>query len=88
MAQLCTLNQYLLVMVQEHLEFRLPGEIKSLLSLCEGQFISSQNIYGKSPFWILSLPSEDIARNLMKRTVCAFQSHIKALDDNGKGEEI
>lgn len=46
-------------------------EIKSLLSLFGGQFISSQETYGKSPFWILSIPSEDIARNLMKRTVCA-----------------
>ncbi|XP_070305951.1 tRNA (guanine(10)-N(2))-methyltransferase homolog isoform X3 [Odocoileus virginianus] len=46
-------------------------EIKSLLSLFGGQFTSSQETYGKSPFWILSIPSEDIARNLMKRTVCA-----------------
>uniref|UniRef100_A0AC11C2D5 tRNA methyltransferase 11 homolog n=1 Tax=Ovis aries TaxID=9940 RepID=A0AC11C2D5_SHEEP len=64
------LNRYLLLMAQEHLEFRLP-EIKSLLSLFGGQFTSSQETYGKSPFWILSIPSEDIARNLMKRTVCA-----------------
>ncbi|VTJ61492.1 Hypothetical predicted protein [Marmota monax] len=70
MALRCTLNRYLLLMAQEHLEFRLP-EIKSLLSLFGGQFISSHETYGKSPFWILSLPSEDIARNLMKRTVCA-----------------
>ncbi|KAI2543732.1 TRMT11 isoform 9, partial [Pan troglodytes] len=58
MALSCTLNRYLLLMAQEHLEFRLP-------------FASSQETYGKSPFWILSIPSEDIARNLMKRTVCA-----------------
>ncbi|XP_070352317.1 tRNA (guanine(10)-N(2))-methyltransferase homolog isoform X3 [Equus asinus] len=64
------LNRYLLLMAQEHLEFRLP-EIKSLLSLFGGQFISNQGTYGKSPFWILSIPSEEIARNLMKRTVCA-----------------
>ncbi|XP_055390930.1 tRNA (guanine(10)-N2)-methyltransferase homolog isoform X6 [Bubalus kerabau] len=64
------MNRYLLLMAQEHLEFRLP-EIKSLLSLFGGQFTSSQETYGKSPFWILSIPSEDIARNLMKRTVCA-----------------
>ncbi|XP_032014363.1 tRNA (guanine(10)-N2)-methyltransferase homolog [Hylobates moloch] len=70
MALSCTLNRYLLLMAQEHLEFRLP-EIKSLLSLFGGQFASSQETYGKSPFWILNIPSEDIARNLMKRTVCA-----------------
>ncbi|XP_063091120.1 tRNA (guanine(10)-N2)-methyltransferase homolog isoform X2 [Cavia porcellus] len=46
-------------------------EIKSLLSLFGGQFSSNQESYGKSPFWILNIPSEDIARNLMKRTVCA-----------------
>ncbi|XP_054992894.1 tRNA (guanine(10)-N2)-methyltransferase homolog isoform X1 [Sorex araneus] len=65
-----SLNRYLLLMAQEHLEFRLP-EIKSLLSLFGGQFTSSQETYGKSPFWILNIPSEDIARNVMKRTVCA-----------------
>ncbi|XP_049756307.1 tRNA (guanine(10)-N2)-methyltransferase homolog isoform X4 [Elephas maximus indicus] len=70
MALSCPLNRYLLLMAQEHLEFRLP-EIKSLLSLFGGQFTTSQETYGKSPFWILSIPSEDIARNLMKRTVCA-----------------
>uniref|UniRef100_A0ABK0LK83 tRNA (guanine(10)-N(2))-methyltransferase n=1 Tax=Rattus norvegicus TaxID=10116 RepID=A0ABK0LK83_RAT len=63
-----SLNRYLLLMAQEHLEFRLP-EITSLLSLFGGQFTSSQET--KSPFWILNIPSEDIARNLMKRTVCA-----------------
>ncbi|XP_022359607.1 tRNA (guanine(10)-N2)-methyltransferase homolog isoform X4 [Enhydra lutris kenyoni] len=80
----CPLNRYLLLMAQEHLEFRLP-EIKSLLSLFGGQFISSQETYGKSPFWILSIPSEDIARNLMKRTVCA--KSIFELWGHGKSPE-
>ncbi|XP_032263817.1 tRNA (guanine(10)-N(2))-methyltransferase TRMT11 isoform X3 [Halichoerus grypus] len=84
MALSCTLNRYLLLMAQEHLEFRLP-EIKSLLSLFGGQFISSQETYGKSPFWILSIPSEDIARNLMKRTVCA--KSIFELWGHGKSPE-
>nr|XP_058939300.1 tRNA (guanine(10)-N2)-methyltransferase homolog isoform X3 [Kogia breviceps] len=78
------LNRYLLLMAQEHLEFRLP-EIKSLLSLFGGQFTSSQETYGKSPFWILSIPSEDIARNLMKRTVCA--KSIFELWGHGKSPE-
>ncbi|XP_061063241.1 tRNA (guanine(10)-N2)-methyltransferase homolog isoform X3 [Eubalaena glacialis] len=77
-------NRYLLLMAQEHLEFRLP-EIKSLLSLFGGQFTSSQETYGKSPFWILSIPSEDIARNLMKRTVCA--KSIFELWGHGKSPE-
>ncbi|XP_027972842.1 tRNA (guanine(10)-N2)-methyltransferase homolog isoform X5 [Eumetopias jubatus] len=84
MALSCSLNRYLLLMAQEHLEFRLP-EIKSLLSLFGGQFISSQETYGKSPFWILSIPSEDIARNLMKRTVCA--KSIFELWGHGKSPE-
>ncbi|XP_032718363.1 tRNA (guanine(10)-N2)-methyltransferase homolog isoform X1 [Lontra canadensis] len=84
MAMSCPLNRYLLLMAQEHLEFRLP-EIKSLLSLFGGQFISSQETYGKSPFWILSIPSEDIARNLMKRTVCA--KSIFELWGHGKSPE-
>ncbi|XP_055390932.1 tRNA (guanine(10)-N2)-methyltransferase homolog isoform X8 [Bubalus kerabau] len=41
------MNRYLLLMAQEHLEFRLP-EIKSLLSLFGGQFTSSQETYGKA----------------------------------------
>ncbi|XP_019807385.1 tRNA (guanine(10)-N(2))-methyltransferase homolog isoform X2 [Sagmatias obliquidens] len=77
-------NRYLLLMAQEHLEFRLP-EIKSLLSLFGGQFTNSQETYGKSPFWILSIPSEDIARNLMKRTVCA--KSIFELWGHGKSPE-
>ncbi|XP_037699643.1 tRNA (guanine(10)-N2)-methyltransferase homolog isoform X3 [Choloepus didactylus] len=84
MALPCTLNRYLLLMAQEHLEFRLP-EIKSLLSLFGGQFANSQETYGKSPFWILSIPSEDIARNLMKRTVCA--KSIFELWGHGKSPE-
>ncbi|XP_059797252.1 tRNA (guanine(10)-N2)-methyltransferase homolog isoform X5 [Balaenoptera ricei] len=60
-------------------------EIKSLLSLFGGQFTSSQETYGKSPFWILSIPSEDIARNLMKRTVCA--KSIFELWGHGKSPE-
>ncbi|XP_057594204.1 tRNA (guanine(10)-N2)-methyltransferase homolog isoform X2 [Hippopotamus amphibius kiboko] len=84
MALPATLNRYLLLMAQEHLEFRLP-EIKSLLSLFGGQFTSSQETYGMSPFWILSIPSEDIARNLMKRTVCA--KSIFELWGHGKSPE-
>ncbi|XP_074920021.1 tRNA (guanine(10)-N(2))-methyltransferase TRMT11 isoform X5 [Chelonoidis abingdonii] len=64
------LPSYLLLLAQENLEFRLP-EIKSLLSLCGGQFSSQQEIRINSPFWILSFPSEEMARGLMKRTVCA-----------------
>ncbi|XP_033263634.1 tRNA (guanine(10)-N2)-methyltransferase homolog isoform X2 [Orcinus orca] len=84
MALLGPVNRYLLLMAQEHLEFRLP-EIKSLLSLFGGQFTNSQETYGKSPFWILSIPSEDIARNLMKRTVCA--KSIFELWGHGKSPE-
>ncbi|XP_013848038.1 tRNA (guanine(10)-N2)-methyltransferase homolog isoform X5 [Sus scrofa] len=84
MALPSSLNRYLLLMAQEHLEFRLP-EIKSLLSLFGGQFTSSQETYGKSPFWILSIPSEDIARNLMKRTVCA--KSVFELWGHGKSPE-
>ncbi|XP_066104027.1 tRNA (guanine(10)-N2)-methyltransferase homolog isoform X2 [Saccopteryx bilineata] len=84
MALPCSLNRYLLLMAQEHLEFRLP-EIKSLLSLFGGQFTNNQETYGKSPFWILSIPSEDTARNLMKRTVCA--KSIFELWGHGKSPE-
>ncbi|KFO62370.1 tRNA (guanine(10)-N2)-methyltransferase [Corvus brachyrhynchos] len=64
------LRRYLLLLAQEHLEFRLP-EITSLLSLCGGQFSGEQEIRVNSPFWILNIPSEEMARGLMKRTVCA-----------------
>uniref|UniRef100_A0A6I8ND68 tRNA (guanine(10)-N(2))-methyltransferase TRMT11 n=1 Tax=Ornithorhynchus anatinus TaxID=9258 RepID=A0A6I8ND68_ORNAN len=53
---------YLLLLAQEHLEFRLP-----------------------SPFWIINIPSEEIARNLMKRTVCA--KSIFELWGHGKSPE-
>ncbi|NXS49092.1 TRM11 methyltransferase, partial [Balaeniceps rex] len=46
-------------------------EITSLLSLYGGQFSGEQEIRVNSPFWILSIPSEEMARGLMKRTVCA-----------------
>ncbi|XP_016152909.1 PREDICTED: tRNA (guanine(10)-N2)-methyltransferase homolog isoform X2 [Ficedula albicollis] len=64
------LRRYLLLLAQEHLEFRLP-EITSLLSLYGGQFCGEQEIRVNSPFWILNIPSEEMARGLMKRTVCA-----------------
>lgn len=63
----------------------LTFEIKSLLSVFGGQFTNSQETYGKSPFWILNIPSEDIARNLMKRTVCA--KSIFELWGHGKSPE-
>uniref|UniRef100_A0A6J0TH37 tRNA (guanine(10)-N(2))-methyltransferase TRMT11 n=1 Tax=Pogona vitticeps TaxID=103695 RepID=A0A6J0TH37_9SAUR len=64
------LTRYLLVLAQEHLEFRLP-EIQSLISLCGGRFSSEEELRLKSPFWVISLPSEEMARGIMKRTVCA-----------------
>ncbi|NP_001084954.1 tRNA (guanine(10)-N2)-methyltransferase homolog [Xenopus laevis] len=63
-------KKYLLLLAQENCEFRLP-EIKSLLSLYGGHFNNLQDEHGKSPFCILNLPSEEMARKLMKRTVCA-----------------
>ncbi|ETE65965.1 tRNA guanosine-2'-O-methyltransferase TRM11-like protein, partial [Ophiophagus hannah] len=60
-------------------------EIQSLLSLCDGRFSSSQELRLKSPFWILDLPSEEIARRLMKRTVCA--KSIFELWGHGKSVE-
>uniref|UniRef100_A0A6I8NNU5 tRNA (guanine(10)-N(2))-methyltransferase TRMT11 n=2 Tax=Ornithorhynchus anatinus TaxID=9258 RepID=A0A6I8NNU5_ORNAN len=60
-------------------------EIKSLLSLFGGRFSSHQEIHGKSPFWIINIPSEEIARNLMKRTVCA--KSIFELWGHGKSPE-
>ncbi|KAM6460389.1 tRNA (guanine(10)-N(2))-methyltransferase TRMT11 isoform 1-T1 [Liasis olivaceus] len=77
-------GQYLLLLAQQNVEFRLP-EIKSLLSLCDGRFSSSQELRLKSPFWILDLPSEEIARGLMKRTVCA--KSIFELWGHGKSVE-
>ncbi|XP_077156245.1 tRNA (guanine(10)-N(2))-methyltransferase TRMT11 isoform X5 [Paroedura picta] len=64
------LTRYLLLLAQENLEFRLP-EIKSLISLNGGQFCSQLESNLNSPFWILNLLSEEMARGLMKRTVCA-----------------
>ncbi|XP_039603751.1 tRNA (guanine(10)-N2)-methyltransferase homolog isoform X2 [Polypterus senegalus] len=63
-------KRYLLHLAQEHIEFRLP-EIKSLLSLNGAQFIAEENFGEKSPFWILNISSEEAARGIMKRTVCA-----------------
>ncbi|XP_014348366.1 tRNA (guanine(10)-N2)-methyltransferase homolog isoform X2 [Latimeria chalumnae] len=62
--------RYLLLLAQENIEFRLP-EIKSLLTLCDGHISRQQKIDEKSPFWVLNLPSEEVARGIMKRTVCA-----------------
>ncbi|XP_067402816.1 tRNA (guanine(10)-N2)-methyltransferase homolog isoform X2 [Emydura macquarii macquarii] len=78
------LPRYLLLLAQKNLEFRLP-EIKSLLSLCGGQFSSQQEIRINSPFWILNIPSEEMARELMKRTVCA--KSIFELWGQGKSAE-
>ncbi|XP_073193338.1 tRNA (guanine(10)-N(2))-methyltransferase homolog isoform X3 [Lepidochelys kempii] len=78
------LPRYLLLLAQENLEFRLP-EIKSLLSLCGGQFSSQQEIHINSPFWILNIPSEEMARGLMRRTVCA--KSIFELWGQGKSAE-
>nr|XP_048700573.1 tRNA (guanine(10)-N2)-methyltransferase homolog isoform X3 [Caretta caretta] len=78
------LPRYLLLLAQENLEFRLP-EIKSLLSLCGGQFSNQQEIHINSPFWILNIPSEEMARGLMRRTVCA--KSIFELWGQGKSAE-
>ncbi|KAM4771010.1 tRNA (guanine(10)-N(2))-methyltransferase TRMT11 [Rhinophrynus dorsalis] len=64
------MKKYLLLLAQENCEFRLP-EIKSLLSLYGGHFNNLQDVREKSPFCILHIPSEEMARKLMKRTVCA-----------------
>nr|XP_003215629.1 PREDICTED: tRNA (guanine(10)-N2)-methyltransferase homolog [Anolis carolinensis] len=77
--------RYLLLLAQENLAFRLP-EIKTLVSLCGGRLSSQQELCLNSPFWILSLPSEDIAKGLMKRTVCAksifeLWGHGKSTDE-------
>ncbi|GCB74257.1 tRNA (guanine(10)-N2)-methyltransferase homolog [Scyliorhinus torazame] len=63
-------RRFLLLLAQENLEFRLP-ELKSLHSLCGGQLRCEENFDEKSPFWILHIPSEEIAKGIMKRTVCA-----------------
>ncbi|XP_053237820.1 tRNA (guanine(10)-N2)-methyltransferase homolog isoform X1 [Podarcis raffonei] len=78
------LPRYLLLLAQENLEFRLP-EIKSLVSLCGGRFSDQQELRLNSPFWILSMPSEEMARGLMKRTVCA--KSIFELWGHGKSAE-
>nr|XP_028579176.1 tRNA (guanine(10)-N2)-methyltransferase homolog isoform X2 [Podarcis muralis] len=78
------LPRYLLLLAQENLEFRLP-EIKSLVSLCGGRFSDEQELRLNSPFWILSMPSEEMARGLMKRTVCA--KSIFELWGHGKSAE-
>ncbi|XP_061479761.1 tRNA (guanine(10)-N2)-methyltransferase homolog isoform X1 [Rhineura floridana] len=78
------LTRYLLLLAQENLEFRLP-EIKSLVSLCGGQFSSQQGLRLNSPFWILSMPSEEMAKGMMKRTVCA--KSIFELWGHGKSAE-
>ncbi|XP_028579175.2 tRNA (guanine(10)-N(2))-methyltransferase TRMT11 isoform X1 [Podarcis muralis] len=75
---------YLLLLAQENLEFRLP-EIKSLVSLCGGRFSDEQELRLNSPFWILSMPSEEMARGLMKRTVCA--KSVFELWGHGKSAE-
>ncbi|KAM8946538.1 tRNA (guanine(10)-N(2))-methyltransferase TRMT11 [Pelodytes ibericus] len=64
------MKKYLLLLAQENCEFRLP-EIKSLLSLFGGHFNNVQDVHAKSPFCVLHIPSEEMARKLMKRTVCA-----------------
>uniref|UniRef100_A0A8C9IHR1 Uncharacterized protein n=1 Tax=Piliocolobus tephrosceles TaxID=591936 RepID=A0A8C9IHR1_9PRIM len=69
----CTLNRCLLLMAA-------PEVLSPLLSLFGSQFTSKQKTYRKSPFWILSILCEDIARNVMKRTVCAkFYLYIHTL---------
>ncbi|XP_078505053.1 tRNA (guanine(10)-N(2))-methyltransferase TRMT11 [Lissotriton helveticus] len=78
------MKRYLLLLAQENFEFRMP-EITSLLSLYGGQFISQPESPAKSPFWILNIPSEDMARGLMKRTVCA--KSIFELWGHGKSSE-
>uniref|UniRef100_A0A8D2K5Y7 Secreted protein n=1 Tax=Theropithecus gelada TaxID=9565 RepID=A0A8D2K5Y7_THEGE len=60
----CTLNRCLLLMAA-------PEVLSTLLSLFGSQFTSRQETYRKSPFWIFSILSEDIARNFTKRMVCA-----------------
>ncbi|XP_042323060.1 tRNA (guanine(10)-N2)-methyltransferase homolog isoform X2 [Sceloporus undulatus] len=77
-------RRYLLLLAQENLAFR-AAEIKSLVSLCGGRWSSQQELRLNSPFWILSLPSEGVARGLMKRTVCA--KSVFELWGHGKSAE-
>ncbi|XP_053315396.1 tRNA (guanine(10)-N2)-methyltransferase homolog [Spea bombifrons] len=79
------MKKYLLLLAQENCEFRLP-EIKSLLCLIGGHLYNLHDINEKSPFCILHIPSEDMARKLMKRTVCAksvfeLWGHGKSLEE-------
>ncbi|XP_075718453.1 tRNA (guanine(10)-N(2))-methyltransferase TRMT11 isoform X4 [Rhinoderma darwinii] len=64
------LKKYLLLLAQENCEFRLP-EIQSLLSLYGGNINNIQEDHGTSPFCVLNIPCEDLARKIMHRTVCA-----------------
>ncbi|XP_018419306.1 PREDICTED: tRNA (guanine(10)-N2)-methyltransferase homolog [Nanorana parkeri] len=64
------LKKYLLLLAQENCEFRLP-EIQSLISLYGGNFSNIQDDHGKSPFCVLNISCEGLAREIMKRTVCA-----------------
>ncbi|KAM4692977.1 tRNA (guanine(10)-N(2))-methyltransferase TRMT11 [Discoglossus pictus] len=78
------MKKYLLLLAQENCEFRLP-EIKSLLSVYGGHFNNIQDVHTKSPFCVLHIPSEELARKLMKRTVCA--KSVFELWGNGKSNE-
>uniref|UniRef100_A0A8C5MH21 tRNA (guanine(10)-N(2))-methyltransferase TRMT11 n=1 Tax=Leptobrachium leishanense TaxID=445787 RepID=A0A8C5MH21_9ANUR len=80
-----TLKKYLVLLAQDSCEFRHP-EIKSLLSLYGGHFSNTQDAQSKSPFCFLQLPSEEMARKLMKRTVCAksvfeLWAHGKSMEE-------
>ncbi|XP_063773357.1 tRNA (guanine(10)-N2)-methyltransferase homolog isoform X1 [Pseudophryne corroboree] len=46
-------------------------EIQSLISLYCGSCTNIQDNHVKSPFCVLSIPCEQVARKIMKRTVCA-----------------
>ncbi|KAG9493538.1 hypothetical protein GDO78_001439 [Eleutherodactylus coqui] len=72
--------KYLLLLAQENCEFR-PPEISSLLSLYGGN-INNQEDHGTSPFCVLNIPCEDLARKIMNRTVCA--KSLFELWGNGK----
>ncbi|XP_078256297.1 tRNA (guanine(10)-N(2))-methyltransferase TRMT11 isoform X1 [Rhinoraja longicauda] len=63
-------RRFLLLLAHENLEFRLP-EVKSLFSLCKSQLKYEENFNVKSPFWIVHIPSEEVAKAVMRRTVCA-----------------
>ncbi|XP_069830988.1 tRNA (guanine(10)-N2)-methyltransferase homolog isoform X1 [Dendropsophus ebraccatus] len=64
------LKNYLLLLAQENCEFRLP-EIRSLLSLYGSNMNNIQVDHETSPFCVLNIPCEDLARKIMRRTVCA-----------------